>query len=301
MKIAFATDLHIKYSPPSSRLDKETFLDSLIRKINFIIDYSNNNADILIFGGDIFDKPDTVYSLTITILKELKKVQIPMYTIIGNHDIYGYQENSINKSSIGVLLESEVIQKLDTLEFNDLIIKGMHCYSNNIFNDAIPGKNNILICHKPITNLSIPNGINIKKISNNCNYNMVLSGDIHIGHIEKENNILFLNPGAILRASIVEKDRTPQMVIIDTKDNSYKFVEIPHQKNVFDEQNQKIIDVISPNFMDIFVTNIYDIKKSSKTIEEILINYLQENNIDKKIIENIKYYLQTSAEEGLDD
>lgn len=301
MKIVFATDIHIKYIPPSSRIDKETFLDSLIKKINFIIDFANNNADILIFGGDIFDKPDTVYSLIISILKEFKKISIPTYTIVGNHDIYGYQENSINKSAIGVLLESEVIQKLDILEFDNLIIKGMHCYSEEIFNDAIPNKNNILICHKPITNLSIPGGINIKKIANNCNYNVVLSGDIHIGHIEKENNILFLNPGAILRASIIEKDRTPQLILLDTSNNSYKFVEVPHQKHVFDETIEKVIDVITPNFINNFVNNIFEIKKSSKTIEEILINYLHENKVDNKIIDNIKYYLQTSAEEGLDD
>lgn len=301
MKISFATDLHIRYSPPSSRLDREVFFDSLLKKINFIIEYSNSNSDILVFGGDIFDKPDIAHSLVINILKEFKKSTIPIYTIVGNHDIYGYQENSIFKSGIGVLFESGIIEKLDKLEFDDLILKGMHCYSEEVFNDAMPGKNNILFCHKPITNLSIPGGIPIKKIAQNCNYNMIISGDIHIGHIENENEIKFINPGAILRSSIVEKDRTPQMVLIDTKNNSYKFIEIPHQKNVFDEKFDNAVNNITTNFIDNFVDNIFQIKKSSKTIEEVLLDYLKKNNIDNKIIENIKYYLQTSAEEGSDD
>ena len=57
MRILFFTDTHIRGTNPQNR--KDNFPETLYLKMEEVFDIAKkNNVDILLHGGDIFDRPD---------------------------------------------------------------------------------------------------------------------------------------------------------------------------------------------------------------------------------------------------
>jgi exonuclease SbcD len=302
MKIAFATDFHLRYTAPISRIDDEKYFQNILTKIKYLIEFANSNCDLIIFGGDIFDKPDIPYSLLILFIKELKKSQKPILSVIGNHDIYGYNDDSINKSAIGVLFENKIIKKLDNIiiENEKVRIKGIHCFSDFILNDYKEGYYNIAVIHKPITNLSIPNTIKISDIIETNKYNLLLCGDIHLPFEYIYGNSIILNPGSLARTSILDKDRDVCFYYVAIQDNriEYKKIKVPFEKDVF-SVSFSTIDEKNKDFVSMYAQTIYDIKNSEKSIIDHLKEYFVAKQIDEKIQETINFYFQKA--EGLEE
>jgi DNA repair exonuclease SbcCD nuclease subunit len=302
MKIVFATDLHLRYTAPVSRNDDENYFKNILNKIKYLIDFSNSNCDLIIFGGDIFDKPDIPYSLLITFIKELKNSKKPILSIIGNHDIYGYNGDSINKSAIGVLFENKIIKKLDNIVFENekIRIKGIHCFSELILNDYKEGYYNIAVIHKPITNLPIPNAIKINDIAETNKYNLLLCGDIHQPLEYIHANSIILNPGSLARTSIIDKDRDVCFYYIAIENNriEYKKIKVPFERDVF-STSFTTIDEKSKDFVSIYAQTIYDVKNSEKSIVDHLKEYFNEKQIDTKLQELINLYFKKA--EGIEE
>jgi DNA repair exonuclease SbcCD nuclease subunit len=302
MKIAFATDFHLRYTAPISRTDDDRYFQNILTKIKYLIDFANSNCDLIIFGGDIFDKPDIPYSLLISFIKELKKSQKPILSIIGNHDIYGYNGDSINKSAIGVLFENKIIKKIDNIIFENekIRIKGIHCFSDLILDDYKEGYYNIAIIHKPITNQPIPNTIKINDIADKNKYNLLLCGDIHQPFEYIHGNFIILNPGSLSRTSIIDKDRDVGFYYINIQDNKVKFeiIKVPFERDVF-STSISTIDDKNKDFISTYAQTIYNIKNSEKSIVEYLKEYFKAKQIDQKIQDTINFYFQKA--EGLDE
>lgn len=302
MKITFATDFHLRYTAPISRTDDERYFHNILTKVKYLIDFANSNCDLIIFGGDIFDKPDIPYSLLISFIKELKKAKKPILSIIGNHDIYGYSGDSINKSAIGVLFENKIIKKIDNIIFENekIRIKGIHCFSDLILDDYKEGYYNIAVIHKPITNQSIPNTIKIENIIDKNKYNLLLCGDIHQPFEYIHGNSVILNPGSLSRTSIIDKDRDVVFYYIAIEDNKieYKKIKVPFEKDVF-VSSSSLIDNKNKDFVSTYAQTIYNIKNSEKSIIDHLKEYFNANQIEQKIQDTINFYFQKA--EGLEE
>lgn len=161
-KILFLSDLHLDIEPNS--------LD-YIENLNI-----NNDIDILILGGDIFDKPNfnknDVKKLKILLSKFNIKNKI---AVLGNHDSYNIIELE-NELGIQFLVNESInINKNN----DNIIFTGFDDYtlfrSNNMNNCLI--NNNffkIAISHNP--DLLIDSNID--------NYNLQLSGHTHGGQIK---------------------------------------------------------------------------------------------------------------------
>ena len=298
-KIAFATDIHLRYTAPISRLDDDSYHINIINKIKYIIDFANSNCDMIIFGGDLFDKPDIPYSLLINLIKELKKSKKPIYSIVGNHDIYGYNNDSVNKSAIGILFENNLIKKLDEIVINNIRIKGIHCFSDLILDDIKEDLINIAVVHKPISIHNIPNTIKLSDVEKNNLYNIVLCGDIHTPFEHISHNAIWLNPGSLSRTSIIDKDRDVKFlyISIDNKLIEYKEIIVPYKKDVFSVNYD--INNDSKDFVTSYANIIYEIKDKEKSVVDYLRNFFKINNIDNEIVEIINYYIQKA--EGIDE
>lgn len=108
MKILFFTDTHIRGTNPKNRIDN--FTETLENKIKEIIEMTKKlNIDYLIHGGDLFDRPDLSVAVVGRFAKILKEIEIPLYIVCGNHDIFGHNPQTIDRTMLGLLSSLDFI------------------------------------------------------------------------------------------------------------------------------------------------------------------------------------------------
>jgi exonuclease SbcD len=103
IKFMYSTDWHTKSKSPSTRTDD--FPSTIEAKITNWFQMGHQlGVDFFLCGGDFFDTPYTsdeyVIRIGKIIEKELKGKHL--YGIWGNHDIQGWNPNTVTKSPIGV-------------------------------------------------------------------------------------------------------------------------------------------------------------------------------------------------------
>ena len=102
MKFLFFTDSHIRGTTPKNR--KDNFYETLKTKLLEITNISKKlDVDYILHGGDWFDRPDISPSIVREFAIIIKTFEKPIYTIAGNHDIYGHNPDTIGRTMLGLL------------------------------------------------------------------------------------------------------------------------------------------------------------------------------------------------------
>ena len=146
-RVAVVGDVHLTDRSPRSR--KDNYFLTTMSEISKIVEFN----DIILFLGDIFDTPilagRSLYSF-INFLKYHIKAGKKFYTIIGNHDIYSYNLDSLPKTSLGLLFAVSLIKNLKRIMVHDVIIDGMPFYAS-LKNVSLPkiryNKESLLLGH----------------------------------------------------------------------------------------------------------------------------------------------------------
>ena len=73
----------------------------------------------------MFDRPDISVSIVGNFASILNEIKVPIYIICGNHDIYGHNPNTINRTMLGLLNTLNIVK---VIEENDII----YLYKNGI-------------------------------------------------------------------------------------------------------------------------------------------------------------------------
>ena len=238
MRFLFFTDTHIRGNNPQNR--KDNFLKTVYEKIEEVFHIAEkNNVDILLHGGDIFDRPDISPSLVRSFILLINKYSIPIYAVAGNHDIYGQNPLTINRTMLGLLDGADIIRLInpnDKILLKDkqktIQLTGQH-YFYGI--DAGNGKQNYIV--KKGTNVDfaihIVHGMLLEKpFFDGMAYTLIdeileteaditLSGHYHSGfNMKCIKNRYFINPGSLVRInnSLNEFFRIPKVVLINVED-----------------------------------------------------------------------------------
>lgn len=117
-RIAFVGDTHIRSTNPRSR--KDDFYTAITEKIDEIA----SSHDTLVFLGDVFDKPSLDFEYLTLLYEQFRGYQNigkKLYTIIGNHDVYNYNENTLTKTVLGLFDSLGVLSVFDTLTINESV------------------------------------------------------------------------------------------------------------------------------------------------------------------------------------
>lgn len=236
MRLLFFTDSHIRGSSPKNR--KDDFVETLEKKLLEIVDIiDNNDIDYVLHGGDLFDRPDVSISVTGRFSKILKKIKIPFYIVSGNHDVYGHNPNTVNRTMLGLLSELgifNVINENERVYLNKGQIKVQITGQPYIYDidDIINRKYYILdevdstvdyaihIVHGMLLDRPFIKGVPYTLVEDikDTKANITLAGHYHSGFNKMViDNKYFLNPGSIVRISnsLREMDRKPKVIIID--------------------------------------------------------------------------------------
>ena len=310
-KILFATDLHLRASRPISRLDQNFFgtqLDKIaeVREIAF-----DEKVDMVLLGGDIFDRPDVPHSVVIRAIRAFKKFKtVPVYSIVGNHDVYGYTSSTEDASAIGTLFESGAVKKLPVLSREGVTLYPLHAYDDNAWTVPPAAGVKILVAHKMITNISIPGAdcLLIKNIDRETNADIVLSGDIHTPHLEHTDaDHWFVNPGSLTRMSISDRERQPQVAIVNLADDGeidceFRSLGIRPSETVFDltSYSQRMAqETHAKDFVKTYVQAIVSVKAEAGDVGNAIIAMLEANSFSDEVRKTVRAYLERTQKEVL--
>lgn len=237
MRFLYFTDTHIRGTNPQNRLDN--FYLSLQKKIREIFDLAKeHHADVVLHGGDIFDRPDISPSLVRELILLINEYSLPIYAVAGNHDIYGQNPITINRTMLGLLDGIGIISIIDRdkkIFFRDhktganIQLTGQS-YFYGI--DHSEGLQSYIIQKDPSADYAIHlvhgmlmekpffEGASCTLIENilDTQADITLAGHYHTGFDMKFiNGKYFLNPGSVARInnSISELSRRPKVYLID--------------------------------------------------------------------------------------
>lgn len=233
MKILYFTDTHIRGTNPKSR--KDNFVDTLKEKLEELVRVSREcKVDYVLFGGDLFDRPDVSPSIVKDFIGYLMGFPQPIYAISGNHDVYGQNPSSINRTVLGLLDAVGIIKLLSLnekvyLEKDGIRLQLTGCpyyYDIDVNRQGyIVDKENcdyaINLVHGFLLDRPFIEGIPYTLIDDICqktSADITICGHYHTGFgIKKIENKYFINPGSLSRVSNVssEINRIPSYLIID--------------------------------------------------------------------------------------
>lgn len=248
MKLLFFTDTHIRNKNFENR--KDDYLQTVHRKLNEIREIGEREqVDCYLHGGDVFDRPDISLKTASEFARLFRRYKKPIYVISGNHDIYGHNPESIDRSMLGLYDALGVMHLIEQdkpviLTEGDMRIQiSAAPYRYDIDQDEkssyFPKRqdhisHHILMVHsilleKPF--ISTVAHTLIDEISD-TDADIVLAGHYHTGFgIVVRKDKYFVNPGALVRISRTtpEYDRVVGCVVIELTENDKKVRFVPLQ------------------------------------------------------------------------
>lgn len=231
-KLIYFTDPHVSGKTPISRLDN--YPETILNKVRQVGEIARDvGADAVLCGGDWFERPDVGPNIVAQLGEILRQFPCKIYTVLGNHDVYGYNAATASRSMIGILSGFGAIVRLKDQApeiIGNFAVSGVDAsyqldragrISDYTDGPVIDGKINLRVLHSFLDTNKWP-----EEVASTCIYdlpetrsNIILTGHEHTGygHI-KHRNTSYVNPGALGRvtASVGDVNRVVRVCIIES-------------------------------------------------------------------------------------
>lgn len=231
IKIAVVVDPHLVERNPRCR--KGNFLEDAIKKLEYLAE----NNDYVLILGDLFhicSNSTWFFNVVYTLFKKYKGkfVAIP-----GNHDVFHRNLAALDKTTLGSLYYTDVLQ-LHTKEFELAGIHFVPVLVNSDINDIPVDRDNnkILIGHKFYNQEFSPDESLFESDIRRLNYNTVFLGHDHKPYPEEFiGNSVLIRMGSLTRidTQVYNKDREIKYYQIVTDGSGsidYEEKVVPHKK-----------------------------------------------------------------------
>lgn len=232
MKFLFFTDSHIRGTTPKNR--KDNFYETLKNKFREVDNISRQlKVDYILHGGDWFDRPDISPSIVREFAVIVKSFEKPVYTVAGNHDIYGHNPQTIGRTMLGLLEGTGIINLIGYGEEVILEKDGITVQlTGKAYNYEIDGENfrnyyivkkredvdySINIVHGMLLLKPFYEGIQYTLLEDikETQADITFAGHYHSGFgVREMDSKYFINPGSIVRvsSSLTEISRRPEVI-----------------------------------------------------------------------------------------
>lgn len=317
MKILHITDSHGTVKSPESRTD--IYYLAFLKKM-YELKYVIKQEDIklIIHTGDLFHSPRVSDKFAGQLSEIIKSYGIPMYVVPGNHDMDGYNINTLDQTKLGLLYKTGVVKKLDREIFPiqlksqrenlNISISGQEYYKDidtgNMEDFEMKSNNpnanfNILaihgyLCDKPQN----PNVRHTLCQNITTDADIILSGHFHESFEYHGTDFSVYNPGSLMRVeqNAYNKTHMPQYGILEIINNNgvvqhtytmHQFKIAEPSDKIFDynlkAQSKKTLITLENFKNNIANTNFNNML--SVSTENIINNISSNLNISKDITE----------------
>lgn len=233
-KYLIVGDMHLRGNNPRNRIDD--YPTAAKEKLAEVFSLATkNNVEAIIQTGDVFDRPEVAIGVLLDYVKVLRESPVPIYTTIGNHDVYGFNTGSFSRSSLKLLemlvpqltVVTEESGFVDLSKGSDLIVLSATPYNRHM---DVDGYGYTPCCPAPTatTVIHIAHGMLLDHkppfdrytLLNECKSaaDVIISGHDHHGYgvYHRKDDKVFCNPGALLRisASVGEIERPVQVGLL---------------------------------------------------------------------------------------
>lgn len=233
LRFLYITDTHLRGATPENRTDN--LPETLREKLTEVVELANEfQVTALLHGGDLFDLANPGLASMGTLLQPLRKLEVPIYIVPGNHDIYGQNILTLPRTLLGFLGAMGAINVLGEEpvyldDGNSRVQLTGAAYHYDI--DEGSGERYIVKKANCDVAIHLAHGMLLDKnifptaaytliddIKDRTEADYTLVGHNHLGFPEVEHNgKWFINPGGLVRLSnhIKEMSRIPQVLLIE--------------------------------------------------------------------------------------
>lgn len=324
MKILYFTDTHIRGTNPKNRLDN--YYETLKIKFNEIKEIiDNEKIDYVLHGGDLFDRPDVSVSIVSEFANIFQSFNAPVYIISGNHDIFGHNPDTLNRTMLGLLCNIGVLNLVNNKKIilnKDVRVQltgSPYIYSidenNNTDNYIVKEvdsscKYAIHMTHgflidKPFIK-EVPHTLVEDIISTKAD--ITLAGHYHYGFktIFKDGKY-FINPGALIRISnsMAEINRMPKVNIIELTNDTVEVLDYYLKTARSGSEIMDRSEIERHKFKGIKIAEFKEIIDSSINLKnldifELLLKISRDNNINEDVKKEALKRIEQAQIDGAD-
>jgi len=299
------SDAHVRGTTPKSRLDDyPTALWNKFQQISKII--VERNIDAVLNTGDLFDIPDLSTSIVNKYLELFVSWKVPVYSVVGSHDKFGYNDNTLLRTALGTLMAAGVVKIVNETEcigFNTLLAGVSHSYSlDENSNDYFRSKGTlkdfmIQLCHGMVVDKPWIYGKHTLINNIKTDADLIVCGHYHPGFKEtKINNTTFINIGSLGRVERTPRLYSPRVLYINTNTPGQEFLEhillkCSEDEKIFIEKEEKPQTIIEVNnFIETLKQQIDKFEPGN--LKELVVAIGKQGNYSKEIIEEALKYIE---------
>lgn len=151
--ILFVGDVHLNFSSPASRIDDypETCLEKLNQVLDIAIKYDSGH---IVFLGDLWHKnaqSNAYMNKVCSVFRKIKDAGIQAHVIYGNHELVYDSMDYADRSPLGILISSGLVNHLSKLEIvfpNTNVVLHGYDYPDPIEQVAPDYKYHICVAHR---------------------------------------------------------------------------------------------------------------------------------------------------------
>ncbi|GAW27697.1 metallophosphoesterase family protein [Carboxydocella sp. ULO1] len=248
MKLLFLTDTHIRGTSPVNRLDN--FPQTLLAKLKEVVELAHDlGVSAVLHGGDLFDLPSPALGVAGEFLAVFQQLRVPFYGIAGNHDLFGHNLATLDRTMLGLAARLGLVRLLAPGERVYLQDKGIrlqltgtgyhvdldrrdprldYCVTKEECDVAVHLVHGMLLEKRWIEGMA---HTLVDQITS-TEADFTLCGHNHLGIKDMQaEGKWFLNPGSLVRLSNHprEMERQPQVLLLDFSGGAPTYRKIPLQ------------------------------------------------------------------------
>lgn len=285
MRMIITADWHIRNTRPRCRID-EDWIKTQQKALNQIAEICENKNAPLMVVGDIFNSNSDTSFECINMVQKLADRIGGIYILAGNHDLPYHSSENIDKSAIGVLLQSENVFKIE--DYSDEFSAPNFDEERNpmpymfIHTLTIPSKDkpDFIECETPESLLEkYPTA------------KWIFTGDYHRNFVYEEDGRYVINSGCLIRQVSDMKDYQCGVYFVDTEKEIIEFIPIIDNEELVNDE-YIIRENEREERIESFVNKLKDVESVSLDFIDNVEKALLVNKIDEKLKDCIKELLE---------
>jgi len=269
-------DIHLR-SDSSVCRNKDEFLQSQEKKIDFIVNLAKKHNCPILSAGDLGHKPQWKNWLLEWTINKFKDVNVIICA--GQHDLPNHKLDLWDKAGIGVLHAAGAINFIQEPTWMDDVLIHPFSYGQEVTKAESGNQINIAMTHQMIIQKKdlFPGQEGYRGnqvLIDNPGYDLIVSGDNHSSFISKNKNQMLVNPGSIMRTTVAQIDYKPGVFLWYSDTNEIKKVLLPINEDTILTDHVIEKDLRSDRY-DSFVQKLREDTELELSFENNMENYLK--------------------------